>query len=58
MRPPVLDEGSFDKEFAFAQRSQVLLEARKSLLQGRSAASADAIPDLTIQVLPTVGRNR
>lgn len=40
------------------QRSQVLLEPRKSPIQARSAASVDAILDATIQVLLNVGKER
>jgi AcrR family transcriptional regulator len=40
------------------QRSQVVLEPRKSPVQARSAASVDAILDATIQVLLRVGRER
>ena len=40
------------------QRSQVVLEARKSPVQARSAASVDAILDATIQVLLRVGKER
>ena len=38
------------------QRSQVLLEPRKSPVQARSAASVDAILEATIQVLLSVGK--
>ena len=41
-----------------AQRSQVVLEPRKSPVQARSAASVDAILDATIQVLLSVGKER
>src|SRR6516164_10394325 len=41
-----------------AQRSQVLLEPRKSPVQARSAASVDAILEATIQVLLSVGKER
>lgn len=41
-----------------SQRSQVLLEPRKSPVQARSAASVDAILDATIQVLLSVGKER
>jgi AcrR family transcriptional regulator len=40
------------------QRSQVLLEPRKSPVQARSAASVDAILEATIQVLLEVGKER
>lgn len=40
------------------QRSQVLLEPRKSPVQARSAASVDAILEATIQVLLAVGKER
>jgi AcrR family transcriptional regulator len=40
------------------QRSQVLLEPRKSPVQARSAASVDAILEATIQVLLQVGKER
>jgi AcrR family transcriptional regulator len=40
------------------QRSQVVLEPRKSPVQARSAASVDAILDATIQVLLSVGKER
>ena len=40
------------------QRSQVLLEPRKSPVQARSAASVDAILEATIQVLLKVGKER
>jgi AcrR family transcriptional regulator len=40
------------------QRSQVLLEPRKSPVQARSTASVDAILDATIQVLLSVGKER
>lgn len=40
------------------QRSQVLLEPRKSPVQARSTASVDAILDATIQVLLGVGKER
>ncbi|MBB5344769.1 TetR/AcrR family transcriptional regulator [Tunturibacter empetritectus] len=40
------------------QRSQVLLEPRKSPVQARSAASVDAILEATIQVLLSVGKER
>ena len=38
------------------QRSQVVLEPRKSPIQARSAASVDAILDATIQVLLRIGK--
>jgi AcrR family transcriptional regulator len=41
-----------------AQRSQVVLEPRKSPVQARSAASVDAILDATVQVLIKVGKER
>jgi AcrR family transcriptional regulator len=41
-----------------AQRSQVLLEPRKSPVQARSAASVDAILEATIQVLLSAGKER
>jgi AcrR family transcriptional regulator len=41
-----------------AQRSQVVLEPRKSPVQARWAASVDAILDATIQVLLRVGKER
>lgn len=40
------------------QRSQMLLEPRKSPIQARSTASVDAILQATIQVLLGVGRER
>jgi AcrR family transcriptional regulator len=40
------------------QRSQVLLEPRKSPVQARSTASVDAILEATIQVLLNVGKER
>jgi len=40
------------------QRSNVLLEPRKSPVQARSAASVDAILEATIQVLLDVGKER
>jgi len=40
------------------QRSQVLLEPRKSPVQARSAASVDAILHATVQVLLNVGKER
>ena len=40
------------------QRSQILLEPRKSPVQARSAASVDAILEATIQVLLEVGKER
>jgi AcrR family transcriptional regulator len=40
------------------QRSQVVLEPRKSPVQARSAASVDAILGATIQVLHNVGKDR
>jgi AcrR family transcriptional regulator len=40
------------------QRSQVILEPRKSPVQARSAASVDAILEATIQVLLDVGKER
>jgi AcrR family transcriptional regulator len=40
------------------QRSQVLLEPRKSPVQARSAASVDAILEATIQVLLHAGKER
>jgi AcrR family transcriptional regulator len=40
------------------QRSQVLLEPRKSPVQARSAASVDAILEATVQVLLHVGKER
>jgi len=40
------------------QRSQVVLEPRKSPVQARSAASVDAILEATIQVLRHVGKER
>ena len=40
------------------QRSQALLEPRKSPVQARSAASVDALLEATIQVLLTVGKER
>jgi len=41
-----------------AQRSQVVLEPRKSPVQARSAASVDAILEATVQVLLQVGKER
>ena len=41
-----------------ANRSQVLLEPRKSPVQARSAASVDAILEATIQVLLSIGKER
>src|ERR1700685_2086010 len=40
------------------QRSQAVLEPRKSPVQARSAASVDAILEATIQVLLQVGKER
>jgi AcrR family transcriptional regulator len=40
------------------QRSQVVLEPRKSPVQARSTASVDAILEATIQVLLSVGKGR
>jgi AcrR family transcriptional regulator len=40
------------------QRSQVVLEPRKSPVQARSAASVDAILEATIQVLLSVGKEQ
>jgi AcrR family transcriptional regulator len=40
------------------QRSQIVLEPRKSPVQARSAASVDAILEATIQVLLGVGKER
>jgi hypothetical protein len=40
------------------QRSQAVLEPRKSPVQARSAASVDAILGATIQVLLRVGKER
>ena len=40
------------------QRSQAVLELRKSPVQARSAASVDAILEATIQVLLQVGKER
>jgi AcrR family transcriptional regulator len=40
------------------QRSQIVLEPRKSPVQARSAASVDAILEATIQVLLKVGKDR
>src|SRR5882762_3242399 len=40
------------------QRSQTILEPRKSPVQARSAASVDAILEATIQVLLQVGKER
>jgi len=40
------------------QRSQIVLEPRKSPVQARSAASVDAILEATIQVLLLVGKER
>ena len=40
------------------QRSQVVLEPRKSPVQARSAASVEAILDATIQVLLSAGKER
>jgi AcrR family transcriptional regulator len=40
------------------QRSQVLLEPRKSPVQARSAVSADALLEATVQVLLRVGKER
>jgi AcrR family transcriptional regulator len=40
------------------QRSQVLLEPRKSPVQARSTATVDAILEATIQVLLSVGKER
>jgi AcrR family transcriptional regulator len=40
------------------QRSQVLLEPRKTPVQARSAASVEAILKATIQVLTSVGKER
>jgi AcrR family transcriptional regulator len=40
------------------QRSQILLEPRKSPVQARSTASVNAILDATIQVLLKLGKQR
>src|SRR5260370_21245563 len=40
------------------QRSQTILEPRKSPVQARSTASVDAILEATIQVLLSVGKER
>jgi AcrR family transcriptional regulator len=40
------------------QRSQMLLEPRKSPVQARSVASVDAILEATVQVLLSVGKER
>jgi AcrR family transcriptional regulator len=40
------------------QRSQIILEPRKSPVQARSAASVDAILEATLQVLLLVGKER
>src|ERR1700722_18672970 len=40
------------------QRSQAILEPRKSPVQARSAASVDALLEATIQVLLQVGKER
>jgi AcrR family transcriptional regulator len=40
------------------QRSQAVLEPRKSPIQARSTASVDAILEATIQVLLQVGKER
>src|SRR5882672_12395871 len=40
------------------QRSQAVLEPRKSPVQARSAASVDALLEATIQVLLQVGKER
>jgi AcrR family transcriptional regulator len=40
------------------QRSQVVLEPRKSPVQARSTASVDAIVEATVQVLRQVGKER
>jgi AcrR family transcriptional regulator len=41
-----------------SQRTQALLEPRKSPMQARSAASVDAILEATVQVLLDVGKER
>jgi AcrR family transcriptional regulator len=41
-----------------SQRSQALLEPRKSPVQARSAASVDAILEATVQVLLDIGKER
>ena len=41
-----------------SQRSQALLEPRKSPVQARSTASVDAILEATVQVLLDVGKER
>jgi AcrR family transcriptional regulator len=41
-----------------AQRSQIVLEPRKSPVQARSTASVDAILEATIQILLKVGKER
>lgn len=54
-----LDEGNFSfGSSLLAQRSQVLLNPRKSPVQARSVATVDAILDATIQVLLRVGKER
>src|SRR6202161_4430708 len=40
------------------QRSQVVLQPRKSPVQARSAASVDAILDATLQILLKIGKER
>jgi AcrR family transcriptional regulator len=47
-----------DRSSHLPQRSQVVLEPRKSPVQARSAASVDAILEATIQVLLQVGKER
>src|ERR1700735_4023641 len=47
-----------DRSSHLPQRSQVVLEPRKSPVQARSAASVNAILEATIQVLLQVGKER
>jgi len=55
----MLDEESLRLDSSLLnQRSQMLLEPRKSPVQAHSTASLDAILEATIQVLLSVGRER
>jgi hypothetical protein len=46
-----LDEERCKRDFAFYKPSQTVLEPRKSPVRERSAATVDAIPEATMQVL-------
>src|SRR6267154_6260122 len=49
---------AFIRSSHLIQRTQALLEPRKSPVQARSAASVDAILEATIQVLLHIGKER